>query len=38
MIQRLPSVSIVAEGTLDLDEVDDWLERLIEEKGEICTE
>uniref|UniRef100_A0A7N0V950 CobW C-terminal domain-containing protein n=1 Tax=Kalanchoe fedtschenkoi TaxID=63787 RepID=A0A7N0V950_KALFE len=28
------SVSIVAEGTLDLDEVDDWLERLIEEKGE----
>ncbi|XP_057417258.1 uncharacterized protein LOC130711594 isoform X2 [Lotus japonicus] len=28
------SVSIVAEGTLDLDEVDDWLERLVEEKGE----
>ncbi|KAL9667421.1 hypothetical protein QQ045_001779 [Rhodiola kirilowii] len=28
------SVSIVAEGTLDLDEVDDWLEGLIEEKGE----
>ncbi|KAG2676772.1 hypothetical protein I3843_12G069900 [Carya illinoinensis] len=28
------SVSIVYEGTLDLDEVDDWLERLIEEKGE----
>ncbi|KAK9928178.1 hypothetical protein M0R45_025324 [Rubus argutus] len=28
------SVSIVAEGTLDLDEVDDWLERLIEEKGD----
>ncbi|MED6220068.1 hypothetical protein PIB30_041456 [Stylosanthes scabra] len=28
------SVSIVAEGTLDLDEVDDWLQRLIEEKGE----
>ncbi|KAI4327995.1 hypothetical protein L6164_020395 [Bauhinia variegata] len=28
------SVTIVAEGTLDLDEVDDWLERLIEEKGE----
>ncbi|KAK7346248.1 hypothetical protein VNO80_20763 [Phaseolus coccineus] len=28
------SVSIVAEGTLDLDEVDDWLERVIEEKGE----
>ncbi|KAF3447848.1 hypothetical protein FNV43_RR08554 [Rhamnella rubrinervis] len=28
------SVSIVSEGTLDLDEVDDWLERLIEEKGE----
>lgn len=28
------SVSIVAEGTLDLDEVDDWLERLIDEKGE----
>ncbi|KAI5327345.1 hypothetical protein L3X38_026741 [Prunus dulcis] len=28
------SVSIVYEGSLDLDEVDDWLERLIEEKGE----
>ncbi|KDP30361.1 hypothetical protein JCGZ_17090 [Jatropha curcas] len=28
------SVSIVSEGNLDLDEVDDWLERLIEEKGE----
>ncbi|KAA8525106.1 hypothetical protein F0562_007030 [Nyssa sinensis] len=28
------SVSIVSEGTLDLDEVDDWLERLIEENGE----
>ncbi|KAK7360618.1 hypothetical protein VNO77_02625 [Canavalia gladiata] len=28
------SVSIVAEGNLDLDEVDDWLERVIEEKGE----
>lgn len=28
------SVSIVAEGTLDRDEVEDWLERLIEEKGE----
>ncbi|XP_023005754.1 uncharacterized protein LOC111498658 [Cucurbita maxima] len=28
------SVSIVSEGLLDLDEVDDWLERLIEEKGE----
>lgn len=28
------SVSIVAEGTLDLDEVDDWLERVIEEKGD----
>ncbi|CAK7356026.1 unnamed protein product [Dovyalis caffra] len=28
------SVSIVSEGRLDLDEVDDWLERLIEEKGE----
>ncbi|XP_021890082.1 putative COBW domain-containing protein 7 [Carica papaya] len=28
------SISIVSEGTLDLDEVDDWLERLIEEKGE----
>ncbi|KAL1087452.1 hypothetical protein E1A91_D08G188600v1 [Gossypium mustelinum] len=27
------SVSIVSEGTLDLDEVDDWLERLMEEKG-----
>ncbi|CAH9080711.1 unnamed protein product [Cuscuta europaea] len=28
------SVSIVSEGTLDLDEVDDWLERLLEEKGD----
>uniref|UniRef100_A0A9I9D5Y5 CobW C-terminal domain-containing protein n=1 Tax=Cucumis melo TaxID=3656 RepID=A0A9I9D5Y5_CUCME len=28
------SVSIVSEGLLDLDEVDDWLERLIEEKGD----
>ncbi|KAF7137987.1 hypothetical protein RHSIM_Rhsim07G0136800 [Rhododendron simsii] len=28
------SVSIVSEGTLDLDEVDDWLERIIEEKGD----
>ncbi|KAI3844683.1 hypothetical protein MKW92_008257 [Papaver armeniacum] len=28
------SVSIVCEGNLDLDEVDDWLDRLIEEKGE----
>ncbi|KAE9614451.1 hypothetical protein Lal_00012272 [Lupinus albus] len=28
------SVSIVAEGTIDLDEVDDWLERVIGEKGE----
>lgn len=28
------SVSIVSEGALDLDEVDDWIERLIEEKGE----
>ncbi|XP_010255688.1 PREDICTED: uncharacterized protein LOC104596312 [Nelumbo nucifera] len=28
------SVSIVSEGVLDLDEVDDWLERLIDEKGE----
>ncbi|KAJ4952044.1 hypothetical protein NE237_028876 [Protea cynaroides] len=28
------SVSIVSEETLDLDEVDDWLERLVEEKGE----
>ncbi|XP_010677473.2 uncharacterized protein LOC104893094 isoform X1 [Beta vulgaris subsp. vulgaris] len=28
------SVSIVSEGTIDLDELDDWLERLIEEKGE----
>nr|AAP45170.2 Dopamine-responsive protein, putative [Solanum bulbocastanum] len=28
------SVSIVSEGTLDLDEVDDWLERLIEENGD----
>uniref|UniRef100_A0A803L6B4 CobW C-terminal domain-containing protein n=1 Tax=Chenopodium quinoa TaxID=63459 RepID=A0A803L6B4_CHEQI len=27
-------VSIVSEGTIDLDELDDWLERLIEEKGE----
>ncbi|KAD3641823.1 hypothetical protein R6Q59_004302 [Mikania micrantha] len=28
------SVSIVSEGNLDLDELDDWLERLVEEKGE----
>ncbi|KAL8054052.1 hypothetical protein ABFX02_05G112800 [Erythranthe guttata] len=28
------SVSIVSEGTLDLDYFDDWLERLIEEKGD----
>ncbi|XP_050230873.1 uncharacterized protein LOC126679898 [Mercurialis annua] len=28
------SVSIVSEGILDLDEVDDWFERLMEEKGE----
>ncbi|KAJ6833923.1 uncharacterized protein M6B38_336875 [Iris pallida] len=28
------SVSIVSEGTLDLDEFNDWLERLVEEKGE----
>ncbi|KAK7844972.1 uncharacterized protein LOC112001501 [Quercus suber] len=28
------SISIVSEGTIDLDEFDDWLERLIEEKGE----
>ncbi|XP_043718448.1 putative COBW domain-containing protein 7 isoform X2 [Telopea speciosissima] len=28
------SVSIVSEGTMDLDEVDDWLQRLVEEKGE----
>ncbi|XVF13725.1 hypothetical protein REPUB_Repub08aG0232400 [Reevesia pubescens] len=28
------SVSIVSEGTLDLDEFDDWLQRLVEEKGE----
>ncbi|XP_047341356.1 P-loop guanosine triphosphatase YjiA-like [Impatiens glandulifera] len=28
------SVSIVSEGDLDLDEVDDWIERLIEVKGE----
>lgn len=28
------SISIIAEGTLDLDEVDDWLERLVEEKGD----
>lgn len=28
------SVSIVFEGMLDLDEVDDWLERLIDEKGD----
>ncbi|OMO87843.1 hypothetical protein CCACVL1_08738 [Corchorus capsularis] len=28
------SVSIVSEGTLDIDELDDWLQRLIEEKGE----
>ncbi|KAL5728480.1 hypothetical protein ACHQM5_001556 [Ranunculus cassubicifolius] len=28
------SVSIVCEGALDLGEVDDWLDRMIEEKGE----
>ncbi|PWA52616.1 cobalamin (vitamin B12) biosynthesis CobW [Artemisia annua] len=28
------SVSIVSEGTLDIDELDDWLERLVEEKGD----
>ncbi|CAA0838254.1 plastid transcriptionally active 17 [Striga hermonthica] len=28
------SVSIVSEGTLDLDYFDDWLERLIDEKGD----
>ncbi|XP_078438271.1 uncharacterized protein LOC144708721 [Wolffia australiana] len=28
------SVSIVSEDTLDLDEVNDWLERLLDEKGE----
>ncbi|XP_078163782.1 uncharacterized protein LOC144558780 isoform X2 [Carex rostrata] len=28
------SVSIVSEGMLDLDEVNDWLERLVDEKGE----
>ncbi|CAN6229415.1 unnamed protein product [Urochloa humidicola] len=28
------SVSIVSEGVLDLDEVNDWLERLVDEKGE----
>ncbi|XAR70710.1 hypothetical protein NMG60_11027662 [Bertholletia excelsa] len=28
------SVSIVSEGNLDLDEVDDWLERIVEEKGD----
>nr|GMD74332.1 uncharacterized GTP-binding protein YjiA-like [Ipomoea batatas] len=28
------SVSIVSDGTSDLDEVDDWLERLVEEKGD----
>ncbi|KAK1303185.1 hypothetical protein QJS10_CPB11g00071 [Acorus calamus] len=28
------SVSIVSEGTLDMDEVNDWLERLVEEKGD----
>ncbi|XP_058084859.1 uncharacterized protein LOC131232563 [Magnolia sinica] len=28
------SVSIVSEGTLDLDEVNDWLERLVDEKGD----
>ncbi|KAL8498540.1 hypothetical protein ACS0TY_021754 [Phlomoides rotata] len=28
------SVSIVSEGTLDLDYFDDWVERLIEEKGD----
>eukprot|EP00262_Sarcandra_glabra_P010552 TRINITY_DN25846_c0_g1_i1.p1 TRINITY_DN25846_c0_g1~~TRINITY_DN25846_c0_g1_i1.p1 ORF type:complete len:451 (+),score=84.97 TRINITY_DN25846_c0_g1_i1:55-1353(+) len=28
------SVSIVSEGTLDLDEVNDWLERLVDERGD----
>ncbi|XP_020085533.1 uncharacterized protein LOC109708277 isoform X1 [Ananas comosus] len=28
------SVSIVSEGMLDLDEVNDWLERLVDEKGD----
>ncbi|KAH6759846.1 plastid transcriptionally active 17 [Perilla frutescens var. hirtella] len=28
------SVSIVSEGTLDLDYFDDWIERLVEEKGD----
>ncbi|KAJ3707084.1 hypothetical protein LUZ61_010789 [Rhynchospora tenuis] len=28
------SVNIVSEGILDLDEVNDWLERLVDEKGE----
>ncbi|WVZ86963.1 hypothetical protein U9M48_033674 [Paspalum notatum var. saurae] len=28
------SVSMVSEGVLDLDEVNDWLERLVDEKGE----
>lgn len=28
------SVSIVSDGTLDLDEFNDWLERLVDEKGE----
>ncbi|KAL0407996.1 UNVERIFIED_CONTAM: P-loop guanosine triphosphatase YjiA [Sesamum radiatum] len=28
------TVSIVSEGTLDLDYFDDWLERLVEEKGD----
>lgn len=28
------SVSIVSEGTLDLDYFDDWVERLVEEKGD----
>ncbi|WOK95811.1 hypothetical protein Cni_G04518 [Canna indica] len=31
---NVTSVSIVSEGTLDLDEVNDWLERLVDEKGE----
>ncbi|XP_025824468.1 uncharacterized protein LOC112899991 isoform X2 [Panicum hallii] len=30
----ITSVSIVSEGVLDLDEVNDWLERLVDEKGE----
>ncbi|KAG0456898.1 hypothetical protein HPP92_022055 [Vanilla planifolia] len=28
------SVSIISEGTLDLDEFNDWVERLVDEKGE----